>query len=117
MRFRAVVLTTIFLTLSSSVSWSRHPSLLGSGYRSCENWTTEREGKTDRSYQFVQWILGFITAVNVYVLQHDDDVTNGADNKELLEWIDNYCRAHPLVRIEDAAEELLKVVTKRSGAT
>jgi hypothetical protein len=117
MRFRAVILASIILTLSSSVSWSRDPSILGSGYRSCGNWTSEREGKTERSYEFAQWILGYITAVNIYVLQYDDDVTKGADNAELLVWIDDYCRAHPLDRIEDAAEELLKVIRKKNDAT
>ena len=116
MSFRAVVLTSVILTLSSSVAWSRHPYLLGSGNRPCGDWTTERRGKTDRSYEFAQWVLGYVTAVNIYVLQHDDDVTKGTDNEDLLAWVDNYCGAHPLDKIEDAAEELLKVLTKKSGA-
>jgi hypothetical protein len=65
--------------------------------RSCGAWTTARKGSP--WYYDGQWILGYVSAVNVYAPKPARQTNSDA----ILGWIDNYCQVNPLKQISDAA--------------
>ena len=52
------------------------------------------------------WVLGYITAVNLFA-SGSSDVTQGREMKHIWAWIDVYCAEHPFDTIAVAAEALV----------
>jgi hypothetical protein len=80
---------------------------IGLGAASCEYWTNARRqeetlGTTPRG----SWVLGYITAVNLFG-PWSFDVTQSIDTKGIWAWIDNYCAEHPFDSIAVAAQSLV----------
>lgn len=73
---------------------------VGQGIGSCGAWTSARHERAAADLE--QWILGFLSGVGF-------DAVDGTDPLRLLgtdvvfAWIDNYCSAHPLDPIVNAA--------------
>jgi hypothetical protein len=87
--------------------------LIGVGTGTCGSWTAARSPKTVRSaVQYTaneQWVLGFLSGIGY------DGVNNGGgsplhgvDADAVWAWMDNYCRANPLVSISKAAQAFAK---------
>lgn len=73
-------------------------NLIGQGTQSCGTWTaTRRAGK---AFGFEQWVLGFLSGVGWI---GPDDPMLGTDAEGVWAWIDNYCRAHPIDPLANAA--------------
>lgn len=108
----AAVVAFIF---AASPAWASNPyTALGAGSNSCGTWVAEigtAAGIEDRS-----WVLGFLTAFDLYGLSINANVARGVNSTGLLAWIDNYCRANPLDMIGDAVEKLIAELRARSGA-
>lgn len=80
----------------------------GLGTQSCGNWTSYRRagGYTDLAPQ--AWIQGYISALNFSVSLRGEgpDIMQGTDAEGIFAWVDNYCAAHPLNSISQAALDL-----------
>ena len=50
--------------------------------------------------------LGYISSANMYE-PNTPDFIQGTDYNAIIAWMDNYCRAHPLDRIDIAALALV----------
>lgn len=80
--------------------------VLGAGFSSCESWTTDRDADGPNSRFKEQWVLGYVTAMNNWVLPADRGAArnlaeeNGADG--LLDWMDDYCDDNPLANVGNA---------------
>lgn len=89
-------------------------AVMGAGNVSCGTWTQERKSQTvlDQIVHLEResWMLGYITALNSWYLPDDRgvvrDLAEGTDNAGLMAWIDNYCAAHPLNALTEAAIHL-----------
>jgi hypothetical protein len=99
----------------SDVTAARTIMLLGAGSVSCGTWTQESRRQSSTYATYAQWVLGYLTASNAYLLTHDESVAKGMDNIALLAWIDNFCAANPLENIAHATEKLLQVAMKKNG--
>jgi hypothetical protein len=113
MKYLMLALT---ITVSASVAQARDaPVGLGEGIISCGTWITDRKNPalatTDNA-----WLLGFISAFNLYMLSIDEDVARGTDKRGLIAWINNYCSVHPLDSLESASASLILELQRRSGA-
>ena len=77
---------------------------IGNGTGSCGAWTADRRRPMGLVAQAEeQWILGFLSGVG-YESQDTIDPLNNVDAEAVWAWMDNYCLAHPLERIMQAAE-------------
>lgn len=76
----------------------------GIGVRSCRSWTQDQTaGHWEPG---LQWMLGFITAVNMYAPTPPREAYSSA----VRSWVSAYCQANPRVNIEVAAHELVKAL-------
>lgn len=80
--------------------------VIGHGAEPCRHWVAERKKVSDRAQELESWIMGFVTATNVW-RPDTGDVTGGLDGPALFEWTDNYCKAHPNERLAEAARNLI----------
>lgn len=80
---------------------------IGSGNSSCGTWTAEQQQPDSvLAIMDVQWIFGFLSGVG-WVAPSGVDPLGGLDGYAVTEWIDNYCRAHPLDNMIKAAAEFV----------
>lgn len=63
---------------------------------SCGNWTAERKQRSGRAVQMESWVMGFLTALNLYVPATGGDIAKSADVEGFYGWLDKYCGDHPL---------------------
>jgi hypothetical protein len=87
-------------------------TVIGYGGQTCGKWTQDRNHNEFGARLNEAWLLGFISARNGSS-QAGFDITQDADNAGLFVWIDNYCAAHPLVLIADAAARLITYLEAR----
>jgi hypothetical protein len=72
--------------------------MIGLGGNSCGSWTASRRGNAAELSQ--QWVLGFLSGLG---WEGRNDPLANMDANGVWAWIDNYCSAHPIEKIADAA--------------
>jgi hypothetical protein len=60
------------------------------------------------------WLRGFFTAINLFGVMSDRDVTKNSKEKEWMPWIYSYCRSHPRGNVVQAALELAKALSSKN---
>lgn len=75
--------------------------LIGSGLTSCGGWTAARRDRQAGGYE--QWIVGFLSGIGYQGDIEGANPLNGLDAYAVWAWTDNYCAAHPLETIFEAA--------------
>jgi hypothetical protein len=114
-----ILLATITIALGVHIANARDgPVGLGEGIISCGRWSADRKNYTQPAFSATDtaWLLGFISAFNLYMLNVDDDVARSSDTRGMTAWIDNYCAMHPLDSLESAAASLIDELVRRTGA-
>jgi hypothetical protein len=111
MLFRIIIFIAAALTVASVQAEAQDRVGFGQGMRSCGAWTRARETKSGQGL-YTQWVAGFLTGLNMD--DGEPDALIGTDFDGLMAWIDNYCRAKPLVAVIFAADELLKELRSRA---
>ena len=80
--------------------------VLGAGFSSCESWTTDRSADGPSSRFKEQWVLGYVTAMNNWVLPADRgaarNLAEEAGPEGLFDWMDEYCDDNPLTNVGNA---------------
>ena len=82
--------------------------VLGPGSASCVTWNADRQRNEAHSQLNQSWVLGFVTAYNLYKPASQDSSPKPMDSRGMMAWIDNYCDANPLKDIFDAAQALVE---------
>jgi hypothetical protein len=109
MKFILLLLLLLSTSVSRAVDLGSGHTLMGFGNNSCGTWTDERRRNVSAGAH--SWVLGFLTAYNLY--EHDaGNVSKGTDAKGLFAWIDNYCRDNPLENLETATVRLIEYLTR-----
>ena len=109
-RVLACLVLAVVLAISAAEVQAGKYNLIGEGRQSCGSWTTSarefgegrpviRAGQTH--LEQVQWVLGLLSGIGKFTQNYNP--LHAADAAGVLVWIDNYCRAHPLEKIEAAA--------------
>ncbi len=88
--------------------------VLGPGSASCVTWNGDRRRNESHSQLNQAWVLGFVTAYNLYRPASQDGSLKPMDSRSMMVWIDNYCDANPLKDIFDAAQALIEDLGGRS---
>jgi len=77
-------------------------TIKGAGAGSCGTWVEDRRAAPRSAELDLSWVLGFLSGIG-FMGAVGDDPLNGVDADGVRAWIDNYCAAHPLINIEQAA--------------
>jgi len=99
LRCIAVVFLTIFFAQPTAAYGK---TIIGAGVITCGKWLSDRQSN---NYSSPNWVLGFLSGVAVF---SGLDPLNNLDADAVRHWMDNYCRAHPLVDITDALRAFVK---------
>lgn len=97
--------------LLPTMAYSGNIKIRGAGIASCGTWVSEPEM---RQSLLLQWVLGYITAMNygrwndIPVQDEEIDLLNGADANAIELWLTNYCTQNPLQPIWVAAGILVE---------
>lgn len=108
---RALVAAFIGVLAWQSSACADNLAVYGPGNMPCTGWLSGRE-QTSPSPEVFQltfaaemWVLGYLSAANVYELRVAPNKSPTGDKFYL--WIDNYCRAHPGHRISVAIQAMV----------
>jgi hypothetical protein len=104
---RKILLLTV-LTAGLAVGFAEDAwayMMIGAGGASCGTWTKDRGSPQAHSLAAidVSWVTGFLSGIGYVGGAESDDPLQGMDAEGVAGWIDNYCRAHPIEHIKDAA--------------
>lgn len=93
--------------LSAGVTQAKTVTVMGAGVQTCGTWL-EHAAKDYRDYRVTdtQWVIGYVAGVNDET-PNFGDLLYGIDNNGLTGWLDQYCSAHPLDTLHDAARALV----------
>jgi hypothetical protein len=96
----AVALTTVLMIGSVEAA-----QIIGVGTGSCGNWTKDRRNPGELYPNMDgQWVLGFLSGMGWSGLYYDRaEILKGMDAEGVWAWVDNYCQAHPIKDMTDAA--------------
>jgi hypothetical protein len=89
-------------------------TILGEGTMSCGEWGDRRRAEPNRVLPESAWVLGYVTA-----MARSDSEKTGREIARHVEpvgmdhWIDNFCAAHPLDNVEQAASALVAELKAR----
>jgi hypothetical protein len=79
-------------------------TMMGLGNASCGSWTAARRAPrpgVPSPHEHEQWVLGFLSGIGAG--GPGMNPLNGVDGDAVWGWMDNYCQAHPLDKVRDAA--------------
>ncbi len=76
------------------------------GLATCKLYTEEKSKKSKRYFQFVGWVMGYLSAHNRYS-KDNADIAPWQSTDLLAALIGNYCRAKPDARLVTATNQLI----------
>lgn len=91
-------------------------TVLGEGTTSCGEWLDSRRRQPDRVLPEAAWVLGYVTGMaRIETAKSGIQFAKGLNGSSADHFVDNYCAAHPLDRVEAAASALVTELRKRAG--
>jgi hypothetical protein len=85
---------------------------LGVGGNSCGRWIDARN--TNNTSRHGSWLLGYLSALNLWGVIGRKDALAGTDADGLYGWMDRYCLSHPLETIATGAGALARELDQRA---
>jgi hypothetical protein len=85
---------------------------IGHGVEACKAWLESR--KDGYSAGYGDWLLGYLTGVNLWGPTGSRDLLRNQNAKEMIEWVDKYCAVFPNDIIESAARQLILDLGRRA---
>jgi hypothetical protein len=82
------------------------------GVPSCGSWTESRSESWEWAAQR-SWLFGFLSGAVTFG-KPPSDLLHETDSRGASAWISEYCAAHPLDRLDQAAKELLGELVRRT---
>lgn len=104
---KKMVLLLVGLMLSGVASTASAIDVRGGS--SCGQWVSDK-GVSEHGHK--KWFLGYMSGI---ALGYKQDVLKGKDSASLFLWMDNYCRANPLKRVDEGGDELFIELIKQKG--
>jgi hypothetical protein len=97
----------LLLVATTSTAQAEERAVIGPTGFSCGKWTNTLKDRANHE-RLTQWVLGYLSGVNVH--QTGPDFLRDRDADGLKAWIDIYCRRNPLHHVNQAVFELLDVL-------
>lgn len=107
-----MILGVVAVGIAASIATSSAAEkvvVIGAGGVSCGTWTANRNQPIGGLHE--QWLEGFVSGA---AIMSGKDLIRGTDGDALYAWADNYCLAHPLDSLSDAAIALVRTLRDRA---
>lgn len=106
---KLILTVSVFLSLSGVSLSSSAVTVMGGV--SCGNWVAARIQNTATASGYSLWMLGYLSgrAVSTNI-----DILKKPDYQSIDLWLDNYCRATPLMTLADAGDALFFELAKNT---
>ena len=98
------IVLALFLPFAAQAQSEEKPIVIGAGFSSCGTWIEARH-KPVEYYQYLPWVLGFITGSNWH---NAEQQARPLDVKAVVAFIDQYCRNNPLHSLVLAAAAVVQ---------
>ena len=105
-RLIGILLTTLTVLAEASAPRADSVTTYGAGLRTCQEYLEARDGTATEQVPFIDWLSGYISAVN-RTSMHRNNVLGLGDVGAALERLDGNCRAIPSMRFAEAASLLI----------
>ena len=94
-RSRACTVLAVLIVAgtASVLAQEKNIMLIGHGVEPCSAWADAR--KDGYSAGYGDWLLGYVSGVNLWGPTGDRDLLRGQSGQELIEWVDRYCKVFP----------------------
>jgi hypothetical protein len=89
-----------------------HRDYFGVGGDSCGTWTAARA--SNNTSRQGSWLLGYLSALNLWGVIGQKDALAGTDATGLYAWMDGYCQSHPVDTIATGAGVLARELDHRA---
>jgi hypothetical protein len=94
-KFLLLVIATLTIPQSDAIAEDSRPFLGGAGAVPCEKWLDARKEKFSvLEFGLESWVLGFVSGSNL-VVDEQAGFLAGIAKEDILNRLDNHCRAHP----------------------
>jgi hypothetical protein len=110
----ALVAGSLLFILTAPIT-AQEQAVLGQGNVSCSSWLENHRSDEVQGAARTAWILGYITAFNQYGSKPERDVSEGKSTKEMMAWVDTYCRNHPADNVYRASAALVAEFRQKTG--
>jgi hypothetical protein len=80
--------------------------IIGAGLAPCGTWTADRAARDIGASEGETWVGGYLSGAAFW--GSNLDPMKGIDAKAAWAWVEDYCRAHPLDKIIDAANAFIQ---------
>ena len=107
------ITTSIILSSLAFQAYATHSTIVGPGASSCINWTDARKVDGRLAGEYVSWVKGFLSGINITNYYSTDILEDSGDLEEYFAWLDHYCRQNPREPIATAADNLMHDLTAR----
>lgn len=81
------------------------------GGASCGQWTESRL-QDWAAIGNQRWLVGYLSGL---AAAYRKDILRGTDNPSIFLWMDNYCRANPLKRIDNGGDLLYRELVRQKN--
>lgn len=117
MKLRGSLLSTgvvALLLAHTTVAHAQRIWVYGNGSDSCGQWIANRRANDMKATIELSWTLGWLTgATGTYEFLDIGSRFRHVDHDAVAGWLDNYCRAHPLHTLFDAAQMLSRKLKEK----
>src|ERR1700724_3719419 len=103
-RSSTVAAVSALLTVGAHALAENGRDYFGVGGESCGTWIDAR--KTNNTSRQGSWLLGYLSALNLWGVIGRKDALSGTDADGLYAWMDRYCESRPLETIATGAGAL-----------
>jgi hypothetical protein len=103
---RLIILVLVALSLEGLAKPALAVLTRGAGGSGCGEWVEARRNGTAGTPSAINmegWLLGFLSGT---AYSSGKDSLRNTDPSSLFLWMDNYCKANPLSKVLDGAEQL-----------
>jgi hypothetical protein len=107
-----LVAVLIGRALAPAIADEKTINALGHGVEPCQAWLDAR--KDGYSAGYGDWLLGYLTGVNLWGPTSGRDLLRNRNAQEMIEWVDKYCAVFPNEIIEAAARQLVLDLGRRA---
>lgn len=103
----------LFVLAVLCLSFSANATVNVRGSRSCGDWVNAHRTvppALDGTFQET-WLVGYLSG---YAVASSTEIMGKTDNPSIFLWVTNYCNAHPLDQLYDAASDLVDELAKKN---
>jgi hypothetical protein len=104
----ALKLCLVGVVVAVGIGSAQARRILGYGLSSCGAWTQARNANATERLSMEHWVAGYLSNFNS-LNDEDSNIPDLLKDQEwgsIMAWIDTYCAAHPLDKVDRAARTL-----------